>query len=336
MDKNPPEISIIISTHNRSQSLLQTLKSIGQLEYPQDRFEVIVVDDGSVDDTREVLTRFSRRAPFSFKYRSKKDEGVSSARNMGIGMARGEVLVFIDDDCAATNSWLKNLTAQINSDEVGVIGGPEKIPPEGPLLSRCVGYIVNSFVGAAGLFKGEGPRLGRFYPKGCNMALTKRVLHEVGLFDENLMPSEDVELAYRIRRAGYKIKYAPRAAVIHHRNISFKNFLSKTFWIGYFRAILGFKHRGFLQVAHLIPAACFISFLILAVGWLFLSWPPLLFVLPVAAYILTVVGSGVHAALSLKDARALVLIPLLLPLHHLSHALGFLAGGFRYVFGLER
>ena len=336
MGKNYPEISIIIPTHNRSRSLLQTLESIGHLEYPRDKFEVIVVDDGSADSTSDVLAKFSRRTPFSLKYRSIKNKGVSSARNSGIRMARGEALVFTDDDCLLPADWLKNLTAYLNSDDVGIVGGPEEIPQAGPFLSRCVGYIVNSFVGAAGLFKGEGLRLGRFYPKGCNMALPRKVLRKVGLFDEKLMRAEEVELAYRVRKAGYGIKYAPLAPVFHWRSISLVNFLSKTFQTGYFRAILGLKHRVFLQVPHLIPAACFLTFLILTVGLLFLSWHPLYFVLPGAAYMLTILGSGIHAALWLKDARALVVIPFLLPLHHLSHALGFLVGVFRYVFGIRR
>jgi len=336
MPRESPEVSIIIPTHNRSQSLLQTLKSIGQLEYPQDELEVIVVDDGSADDTPDVLGKFSQRAPFPFRYVKQTNGGVSSARNIGIKMARGEVLVFTDDDCIVSSHWLKNLTGYLNSKDIGIVGGPENIPETGSLLSRCAGYIVNSFIGAAGLFKGEGVRLGRFYPKGCNMALPKRVLFQVGLFDEKLMPGEDVELAYRIRKAGYKIKYAPYAPVVHQRKISFKTFLSKIFRVGYFRAILGLKNAGFLQVVHMVPVACLITFLVLAAGWLFLSWHPLVFILPVAAYILTIMVSGVHAALRLKDVRALFFIPFLLPLHHLCHALGFLTGIIRYMFGMLR
>ena len=336
MLREPPEVSIIIGSHNRSQSLRRTLESLCQLEYAQNGFEVIVVDDGSTDGTSHMLDKFSQRVPFPFRYGRQKNEGISSARNRGIKMSRGEILAFTDDDCIVASDWLKHLTAHLNSDDVGVVGGPEKIPRTSPLLSRGVGYIVNSFIGAAGLFRGEGLRLGIFYPKGCNMALPKRVLHQVGLFDEKLMPGEDVELGYRIRKAGYKIKYAPDATVVHQRKISLREFLTKTYGVGYFRAILGLKHWAFLQVPHLIPAACFITFLVLASGWIFLSWHPLVFILPVAAYILTIIGSGVHAALWLEDVRALFFIPFLLPLHHLSHALGFLTGIIHYICGILR
>jgi glycosyltransferase involved in cell wall biosynthesis len=93
--KSLPTTSVIIPTHNRKDSLLRTLDSLGQQTFPMDRLVVVVVDDGSTDDTQTIA---SQQFPFTFRYVQQKNQGATAARNYGATISQSEILVFIDDD----------------------------------------------------------------------------------------------------------------------------------------------------------------------------------------------------------------------------------------------
>src|SRR4030067_406651 len=101
-----PSISVIIPTHNRKDSLLQTLESLKQQTFPVNRFVVIVVDDGSTDDTQLVA---SQQFPFTFRYMPQRQQGATAARNYGATISMDEILVFIDDDVTISPQTLEAL-----------------------------------------------------------------------------------------------------------------------------------------------------------------------------------------------------------------------------------
>jgi glycosyltransferase involved in cell wall biosynthesis len=102
--KSLPTISVIIPTYNRKDSLLRTLDSLGQQTYPMDRLVVVVVDDGSTDDTQTIA---SQQFPFTFSYLQQKNQGATTARNYGATISQSEILVFIDDDITISPQTLE-------------------------------------------------------------------------------------------------------------------------------------------------------------------------------------------------------------------------------------
>jgi len=336
MDNTIPRISIIIPTRDRKDSLKEALLSVTWLDYPKNKYEVIIIDDGSSDGTEEMLAKIQHILPYSIRYnRLKEKKGPSAARNLGMQMAKGEIFVFTDDDCLFEKGWLTLLLASFSSRKVGAVGGPDRTPQEASFFSECVGYLFTSFIGTAGLRGEDRFRVGRYYPKGCNMAVLREAIDKVGGFDELLGPGEEIELGYRIEKVSYQIKYARKAFVWHKRRGTLKAFLQKMFRIGYTRVVLARKHRGLLQIGHMIPFIGVLTVFSLLI--LSLIFPNALKVLlfMVSGYLLILLVSGVQALFRIKDIRALFIIPLLIPLHHSTHGIGFLIAGIKHLLGFK-
>ncbi len=336
MGNTIPSISIIIPTYNRRDSLKESLLSLIYLHYPKNKYEVIVVDDGSCDGTEKMLAEMQNILPYSLLVnRLKEKRGPATAKNLGMKIAKGEIFVFTDDDCLFEKGWLCAILDPFRFNKVGIVGGPDRTPEVAPFFSKCTGYLFTSFIGTGGLRRGERFRFGRYYPKGCNMAILRKTIDKVGGFDEQLYPGEDIELGYRIEKEGYQIKYEPKAFVWHKRRDTLSVFLRKVFKIGYTRVILAHKHRGLLQIGHMIPfIALLIVFSLLILSLLFHdALKALIFIL--GGYLLALLVSGVKASFLISDVRALFIVPLLIPLHHSTHGIGFLIAGIKHLLGFK-
>ena len=217
------KITVILCTYNRCQSLGKTLESLlgSTLPAPME-WEVLVVDNNSKDQTRNVVEEFARRHEGRFQYLFERQQGKSYALNAGIRAAQGEVLAFIDDDVIAAEGWLQNLTANMRDNEWAGAGGPV-LPPADfsrpPWLSSTSSFA-------------WGP-LAEFHPSievgqmtlspvGANMAFRKWVFQKHGYFREDLGPrpgnqirSEDIEFGRRLIEAGERLRYEPSAVVYH-------------------------------------------------------------------------------------------------------------------------
>ncbi|MGA7909369.1 MAG: glycosyltransferase [Candidatus Sulfotelmatobacter sp.] len=219
------DITVILCTFNRSQSLSKALASIAVQELPhQVTWEVLVVDNNSRDQTRSVVEEFCRKYPNRYRYVFEPRQGKSHALNAGIREASGEVLAFLDDDVMAEPTWLQNLTVPLRQGECAGVGGrilPEKTftPPHWiPLQERYALAPLAVFTPdlEAGPFTDA--------PFGANMAFQKRVFEKHGGFRTDLGPqpggihpqkSEDSEFGHRVLGAGEKLRYEPSAVVYH-------------------------------------------------------------------------------------------------------------------------
>jgi glycosyltransferase involved in cell wall biosynthesis len=176
-------ISVIVCTYNRCQKLEQALESIAASEVPDSvEWELLVVDNNSTDQTREVVDKFSRRCPRRFRYLLEPQQGLSSARNAGVRGSEGEIIAFTDDDVVVEPTWLWNLTAALQNGEWGGAGGrivpvwnrllPHWLRPRGLLLS---GPFVALDLGPEAVPLHQAP-------VGANMAFRRDVIHKFGGF----------------------------------------------------------------------------------------------------------------------------------------------------------
>ena len=115
-----PFVSIIVCTYNRKRLLNDCLSSILRIDYPKSKYEVIVIDGGSTDDTLELQLQFEE-----IRFFTERTGGLANARNKGAELAKGDIVVYTDDDCIVDSQWIKNLTLgfQLSSSIKGV-GGP--------------------------------------------------------------------------------------------------------------------------------------------------------------------------------------------------------------------
>ncbi len=215
----PLLLTVAIPTYNRADFLRQTLAGIALQVFPAGEFEVLVIDNNSTDHTRAVVAEFAAAHPAPRLVLETK-QGLDHARNRAIVEARGEILVFADDDILLRPDWLTQLAAPLLADGargIGAVGG-EVIPvfPDGLPAWVAEWHAPLAFRPDA------GPLEPRHSPMGANLAFPKWVFEELGPFHTaldraagNYFSGGDSEMIRRVRAAGLAVWFAPAAAVQH-------------------------------------------------------------------------------------------------------------------------
>jgi glycosyltransferase involved in cell wall biosynthesis len=219
---DPVSITVVVCTYNRSGKLANAIESVAdQAVSPWLHWEIVVVDNGSTDDTPHVVEELRRRYPGRIRYILERQKGVSHARNAGIREAQGEIIAFIDDDETAHPDWLRNLTASLGSGEWSGVGGRVVPPPFSPPPWLSLESSFNC--GPLAIFN---PRqeAGELHepPFGANMAFRREVFDRFGMFRTdlgrvggNMISNEDTEFGRRLLDAGLRVRYEPSALTYH-------------------------------------------------------------------------------------------------------------------------
>jgi glucosyl-dolichyl phosphate glucuronosyltransferase len=214
-------ISVVLPTYERAASLLTTLRSFSSLIIPAElTWELLVVDNNSTDSTREVVKMFARTAAFPVRYVFEKTQGRSAALNAGIAEAKGEIVVFTDDDVLLHQDWLSNLKQTFDRFHCAAVAGrvvPVWNHPKPDWLEMEGQFAVVNFELGDELKEIKEP------PLGANSAFRREVFQQHGLFRLDLgvtgsrhtITCEDTEFGERLIRAGDKIVYCPAATVYH-------------------------------------------------------------------------------------------------------------------------
>ncbi|MFQ6675385.1 MAG: glycosyltransferase [Fidelibacterota bacterium] len=255
-------VSIITPTFNRADELDFLIPSIQAQSFPHEKFEMIIVDDGSTDDTERRVKGWQEQVDFSLRYVAQANRGPGAARNLGMDMARGELFLFTDSDCEAHPDWVRTIFDTYSSEGFDACGGPDASRDDFTPLQRAIDFSMTSFFTTGGL-RGHGSRrLARFYPRTHNMAMTRHVYEKVGGFG-GLRHGQDIELSHRIIKSGARIVYVPGAVVYHRRRTSLKHFFRQVFNWGVARVNLGRIDRDMLEPLHFVPAVItLVAFLI--------------------------------------------------------------------------
>jgi glucosyl-dolichyl phosphate glucuronosyltransferase len=237
-----PEISVVICTCNRSAYLANCLRGLERQSLDANRFEVLIIDNASSDDTAAKTAEFASRNAH-FRYHFEPRMGLSIARNTGARLSRADVIAYTDDDAVADPSWVERFCARFRDypREVGIIGG-DVIPVwESPRPAWLVEELLRPL--SAGL---KWSTEARFLRPGewlieVNSAYRKAALERVGGFPEQLgrvgatLLSGDGAVNLLIEQAGYLLFYDPQIVVQHHIPVSRINkawFRRRAFWQG--------------------------------------------------------------------------------------------------------
>ncbi len=216
-----PTVSILVPVHNNIRwtlMCLQALSSSGE----STTFEVIVINDASTDSTRKRLERIGGLRVLNLK----KNVGFLLACNKGLELAQGEFVVYLNNDTEVESGWLDALIENFEDQLVGLVGA-KLVYPDGRLQEA--GGIVFSDASAWNFGRFEKPLASPFtyrrevdYVSGAAIAVRKSILDNLGGFDERFVPAyyEDTDLAFEVRRQGFKVLYEPYSVVVHHEGIS--------------------------------------------------------------------------------------------------------------------
>lgn len=220
---NPPSplpfVTVAIGTYNRARWLREALKFLTRQDYPLDRYELIIVDNNSNDDTRAVVESF-KDAPKPPQYFFEPKQGSSHARNRALAEAKGEFIAFTDDDVLGKETWLSNIMKPFfleGNEGVGVVGGevypifPDGLPKWLKGQFRPFGYRTDM-----------GPLTKHQLPSTANVVIRRKVFDHLGGFRTDLgrLPNrltagEDHDLMRRIKGAGYGFWFVPEADLQH-------------------------------------------------------------------------------------------------------------------------
>jgi hypothetical protein len=208
------EISVVLCTRDRGFRLSRTLAAIERLSFDRP-WELVLVDNGSRDETPEVLRAFAQATKLKVVLTHEPEPGLSNARNRGWRAASGAIVAFTDDDCYPAEDWLEKISLCLADEQLAYVGGrvllydKEDLAVAIQLLDERVDIPARSFV-----------RVGLIH--GANVALRRSVLEAIGGFDpllgagSRLKSGEDVDALMRASAAGYRGAYDPGPVVDHH------------------------------------------------------------------------------------------------------------------------
>ncbi len=238
-----PFVSIVVPAHNETDSLGTCLEGLLAQDYPARRREIIVIDNGSTDDTGAVLSRYPVIAL------QEPRQGSYLARNRGIRQARGEIIAFIDADCQPRSStWLRSLIDGHQDPAVGAFVGEFQ-----PLSTQGIieGYVDDrGLIRQETLLKSDPPSIA-----AGNAAYRKSVFEKIGLFQSTNHFGADSELTLRMIRDGsFRIRYNPEAVVYHPHPAALIPFLRRTYQIGIGLAVVRRTHPDAFPARLLCPA----------------------------------------------------------------------------------
>jgi len=234
MDLKTPKVSVIIPTYNSGRTLGECLASVLGVDYPKEDLEVLVVDDGSTDDTKKVVEELAGKDRI-LKYLFQKNSGPATARNTGIRKAAGEIILLTDSDCIVQGGWIGKILGALDGSDVA----------GGSLIPASSATVWEEF---------EQARRDRLYGKtkkfvealpSCNLAFRKNVWKQVGGFDEDYKyPSfEDYDFCRRAADHGFRILYDPEIPVVHKHSATLRGIIRRALMHGR-ESILYRKKRG--------------------------------------------------------------------------------------------
>ncbi len=314
-----PIYSVIIPAYNAAATLPRTLQALAGQTLPASTFEVIVVDDGSQDETAALA------AAAGVQVVRQANAGPAAARNQGAALARGAILLFTDSDCAPQPDWLAQMTAPFADAEV--------VGVKGAYRSRQTAAMAR-FVQQE--YEDRYDRMARFpqidFIDTYSAAYRRQVFLDNGGFDAIFATAsvEDQEFSFRLAQKGYKMIFAPDARVEHLHNETLRAYARRKFYIGYYKALLAqWLPERLLGDTH-TPPVLKMQLLLLALS-LGLMAPALLWTwarpLPLLGLIAFYLSALPFLAKIGRRAPAILLPALLyLPLRALALGAGFAAG----------
>jgi len=215
------KLSAIVPTHDRPDPLRRCLESLQRQTLDRASLEVIVVDDGSRDDLRDLVARVAAAGPIPIRCERQPLSGLNTARNRGAATARGDVLAFLDDDTIVAAGWAAAMCAAFDELSCAGVGGRIELGLDGAapewLASRRY-YLAEYDLGKeARWIERDDPG-----PVGANCAVRRNSFEDLGGFNpgldrigDSLLSNGDTEFFYRLRANGARLRYEPAASVIH-------------------------------------------------------------------------------------------------------------------------
>ena len=282
--------SIIIPVYNRPDEADELLASLCEQTFKD--FEVIVVEDGSTVDCKDVVERYA--SLLDVKYFEKPNSGPGQTRNYGAERSQGEYLIIVDSDCILPPGYLAAIEQELQTSPADAFGGPDRAHASFTDIQKAINYSMTSFFTTGGI-RGGKKKIDKFYPRSFNMGIRADVYRKLGGFSK-MRFGEDIDFSIRIFKGGYRCRLFLDAWVYHKRRTDLRKFFKQVHNSGIARINLYKMYPESLKIVHLLPGVFTLGVATCLITTLF--WPYA--ILPLLLYALLVCADSAYKNRSLR------------------------------------
>ena len=325
-------VSVIMPCRNEEKYIERCLKSVIKQDYPKEKLEVLVIDGMSEDKTREIIKKHFSQYSF-IKVLDNPQKFTPFGLNIGIKEAKGEVIIRMDAHATYEKDYISECLKYLKKHEADNVGGVIKtLPGKDTLIAKAITLCLSCLFGAGNSYFRIGSKEPRLVDTVFGGCYKKEIFKKIGLFNENLIRSQDIEFNLRLRKSGGKIFLIPDIKSCYYSQSTLRGFLKHGFvngiWVTY---PLKFRVRIF-SWRHLIPLIFVLSLIgsgILATfSLIFLR----LFLFIIISYLLANIYFSVKIAKREKNFKYLFIMPVVFASRHVTYGLGSFWGLIKVLF----
>ena len=246
-----PFVTVVVVTYNSERTVGETLSSLMAQTYPDERYEVLVIDGGSTDGTHAVADEHGAG------FHVLEGGTIGACRNRGIDLAQGEYVAFTDSDCAVPATWLRSHVERIVDapDHIAGVGGPNRPFPDDPEFAKVVGSLQGTAFGSGGSPQSHAiDQIREVRSVACCNVMYDASIFADHRFDGDINVGEDAEFHYRLSETGYRFRFDPSIAVSHHLSADFSSFTKKARSYGYAMARIQRRHGTVIRWYSVLPS----------------------------------------------------------------------------------
>lgn len=321
-----PIISFLIPVLNEEKTIKKCLDSILEIDYPQDKKEILLALGNSSDKTNEIIHKYKSKYPKLIKTFENPTGNTAIGRNICIEHSTGEYLMNYSGHVIAKKNLLTVLIGKhkASSEKVVSVGCANVSPGKQNFTAETASAIFASFIGGKNVFVQNAEFAEERYTDHISFALYKKEpVVNAGMFDPEFWCGQDAELDLRLIKEGYNILFTPETKVYHFKRSTLRALFKQMYRYGIARAKMSKKHKKTLKPFHLI-GTIFIFAIIIVILLTLLQLIPLW--TPLALTILYIISSMISTATISKKLSSILASPLFAFIIHSGYGLGFLRG----------
>jgi glycosyltransferase involved in cell wall biosynthesis len=322
-------VSVIVPIRNEERYIAACLQSLINQTYPQDAYEVLVVDGRSSDRSRQIVEELGRGAP-NLHCLDNPAAIAPAAMNIGIRHASGEFIVRADGHTAYPSDYLENCVKYLQETGAENVGGPcRTVPADSSFGSKMVATILTNPFGV-GDSRFRTSNFEGFVDTVPFGAFRRELFDRVGMYDEKLVRNQDNELNARIRKAGGKIYQTPALTTEYHPLASVAELLKQTYKTSQWHIFSMRQNASSMGLRHFVPAA----FVLVLAGLLASALWNRMSLVGLGVFLLAYFAAGFYFSFRRSQDRDVILqcaLPLVCLIFHIVYGLGTIAG-LRYLF----
>ena len=311
------KFSIIIPVYNRPQEIEELLLSLTKQTFSKN-FEVIVVEDGSDNISKEIVENYSK--DLDIKYFLKNNTGAGASRNFGMQNATGNYFIIFDSDCIIPSHYLEEVEKSLMHNYTDAFGGADAAHESFTTIQKAINYSMTSFLTTGGI-RGNKKAVDKFQPRSFNFGISKKAF-EITKGFSTLKIGEDIDLTYRLWEHNFETQFIENAFVYHKRRTTFRQFFKQIFAFGKGRPSLNRKYPNTAKITYWFPTV-FILFLLAALVILFLG-----FMLPAGFFVIYFAALFLDSFIKNKKISVAALSIVTTLIQFTGYGLGFLKGLF--------